>query len=229
MRQYRLTLLALLILPAWLVPASGQAERSVPALAVVELPRPELSGDLERALHDRRSTRSFHDSALTLAEIANLAWAAQGFGIDGVSGPTRTVPSAGATHPLEIYIAVRNVVGLPAGLYRYLVRSHSLEQVAQGDRSATLSRAALNQHFISQAPALFVITAESGRTTARYGARGQRYVFMEAGGAAQSIVMQATRLGLGSVIIGAYDDGAVQRGLGITQDPLLIIPVGRVR
>lgn len=185
------------------------------------------SSDIARAIHDRRSVRIFGDRPLELAELSDLLWATIGITVDAVSGPTRAAPSAGATDPLVVYAAVRHVKGLTAGLYRYQPVGHGLSLVSEGDLSQTLAAAALGQAAIAQAPAVLILAADYARTTARYGERGQRYVHFEVGHAAQNAALVAQHLGLGSVMIGAFDDGRIRALLGSgVLAPLLLIPVG---
>jgi SagB-type dehydrogenase family enzyme len=114
------------------------------------------------------------------------------------------------------------------GIYHYRSDSHSLEQVKEGDRRAELSRAALGQRAITDAPVSIVIAAVYERTTGKYGERGRnRYVKMDAGHAAQNIFLQITALELGTVTIGAFDDTRVKQLLGLERaEPLYIMPVG---
>ena len=89
--------------------------------------------------------------------------------------------------------------------------------------------AALNQEWVREAPAVLVIAAVYARTAGKYGARGERYVHMELGHAAQNVYLQATALDFGTVIVGALDDGQVQRipGMPGEEAPLALLPVGR--
>jgi SagB-type dehydrogenase family enzyme len=85
---------------------------------------------------------------------------------------------------------------------------------------------------VRDAPSVFVLAAVYERIERKYGAeRTPRYVHMEVGHAAQNLLLQATVLGLGGVPIGAFDDEAVHRTLGIPPDhePLYLIPVGQPR
>jgi len=94
-----------------------------------------------------------------------------------------------------------------------------------------LAIAARGQRWIADAPALVVIAAQPARTAARYGARAEAYVAMEAGAAAQNLLLQAAALGLGGTLVGAFDDAAVRRSLALaeTEQPLAIVPVGHRR
>jgi nitroreductase len=75
-------------------------------------------------------------------------------------------------------------------------------------------------------PTYFVICADFSKTTIKYGERGIRYVYMEAGHTAQNIQLIATELGLASYCIGAFDDNEWKRKLNIEEDPIYIVAVG---
>jgi SagB-type dehydrogenase family enzyme len=188
-------------------------------------PRRESPVSIEEALHERRSVREYAREPVTLAEVAQLLWAAQG--ITDTRGGLRTAPSAGALYPLELYLVAGNVSGLPDGVYRYRPQQHRLLQIHAGDRRAALAEVALRQDFLRESAGIFVFTAVPGRTTAKYGRRGIRYVYMEAGHAAQNVYLQAASLRLGTVVVGAFHDEDVQQALQIEEDPLYLMPFGR--
>jgi SagB-type dehydrogenase family enzyme len=138
----------------------------------------------------------------------------------------RTAPSAGATYPLELYVATRE------GFGHYEPAAHRLVMLTERDRRAELRGVAFDQAPIGQAPAVFVIAAVIERTEQRYGpGRTPRYVAMEAGHAAQNLLLEAVALGLGAVPMGAFDDAGVARALDLPAGhrPLYLIPVGRPR
>ena len=194
----------------------------------LRLPEPRLDGPLsvEQALANRRSVRSFKNEPLSLAELSQLAWSAQ-----GVSNPRgyRTAPSAGALYPLETYTFAGRIKGLEAGVYRYDPR-HSLEKIVAGDRRADLARAALNQRFIATAPVVFLFCAVFARITTTYGERGVRYVFMEVGHAAQNLCLQAVARGMGTTVVGAFDDDRVATMIDLAPNelPIYIVAVGKI-
>lgn len=194
---------------------------------MVRLPEPQQDGavSLEAALAQRRSVRSYKDKTLSLAQVARLLWAAQ-----GQTHPSgfRTAPSAGATYPLELYVAAGDVEGLEPGVYRYRPKDHTLILLRAGDVRRAVARASFGQDWAADAAALFIIAADFKRTTGRYGDRGEGYVFMEAGCASQNIALEAVALGLGSVIVGAFDDAGVKAAAGLPEKerPLLYMPVG---
>jgi SagB-type dehydrogenase family enzyme len=200
----------------------------MPAPEFVKLPQPGLSGPvaLEQTLLLRRSMRTYSRDALTVDELTQLLWAAQ-----GVTHPQgyRTAPSAGALYPLELYAVVGHVVGLPTGFYRYRCLEHALELKSARDLRPEIYRAALSQRPVERAPVTFLLTAVYGRTTAKYGSRGVRYVDMEVGHAAQNLSLQAVALDLKSVVIGAFHDNEVKQAAALPADeePLYLLPVGR--
>jgi SagB-type dehydrogenase family enzyme len=195
---------------------------------VLILPTPlyDSQTSLEEALLERRSVRSYADESLTLAEVSQLLWAAQG--VTSSSGG-RTAPSAGALYPLEVYLLAGEVRELPAGIYHYTPGKHILTFMSEGDHRQALYEATLSQSAVKDAAAVILITAIYERTTAKYGERGKQYVHMEVGSVAQNVYLQAVALELGTVFIGTFHDDQVKRILHLSKDetPLGIMPVGR--
>jgi len=194
---------------------------------IIPLPLPQRTEvPLEAAMSRRQSVREYTDDPLTPAQLAALLWAAQG---ESDQTGRRTVPSAGATHPLEIYAVVGRVEGLEPGIYSYRGHEHDLKRIVAGDRRSALGRAALGQACVARAPASIVISAVYSRTTQSYGERGVRYVHMEAGHSGQNIHLQAAAMELGTVMVGAFDDDAVARIMALSPDekPLYVVPIGK--
>ena len=188
-----------------------------------------LPGDeqaLSQLLKQRRSVREFQSVSLSLEEIGQLLWAAQ-----GITHPLgyRTAPSAGALYPLELYVVVGQVEGMDRGVYHYLAKEQRLVKTLDGDKRKRLARAAYWQSWISDAPAVVVFTAVYKRTTRKYGSRGKRFVHIEVGHAAQNLFLQAVSLGLASVVVGAFGDDDVKDLLQLPDDvePMIMMPVGK--
>ena len=191
----------------------------------IKLPKPKEKGgiSIEEALNRRRSVRDYKKGALSLEQVSQLLWAASGRNLY-----RRTAASAGATYPLETYLAAGEVEGLEPGIYHYSSPRHSLEMTKERDARKRLSRAALGQETIEEAPISIIIVADYSRTTGHYGQRGNRYVHMEVGHVGQNVSLQAISLNLGTVMIGAFGDEEVKEVLGIEEEPLYIIPVGKI-
>jgi len=192
----------------------------------VKLPEPLFSEQsFERLLQQRRSVREFRDTALSLQQLGQLLWAAQG--ITNSQG-YRTAPSAGALYPLELYAVIGKVEGLAAGIYHYFPDQHKLVNTTDGDLRKRLSQAALRQPWVEQASLVILIAAKYARTTRKYGKRGIRYAHIESGSVAQNVYLQAQALGLATVIVGAFDDTDVADIVRLSDDvePLILMPVG---
>lgn len=184
----------------------------------------------------RRSTPPEVGSSITPTEIAQLLWASQ-----GVTGqrnqpngtslpPLRAAPSVSGAYPLETYVIVRNVSDTFAGVYHYVVREHQLEQVRIGDVTRELASALLGEPSVEVSACALVITGVVERVTTNHSERGFRYLYLEAGHAAQNLLLAGTALGLSvQPIVTFYDDElAFLLGLaGNREIPLMTILVGR--
>ncbi|MGB2799363.1 MAG: SagB/ThcOx family dehydrogenase [Dehalococcoidia bacterium] len=227
MKRKLFILLALLILTGCAGPTATPTPGPLD-YEPVSLPEVRLTSDvsLEETLLYRRSIRDYTDEALSLAEVSQLLWAAQGI-TEAWGG--RTAPSAGALYPLEVYLVVGDVEGLTPGVYQYRPDGHELVKVKDGDVRGELAEAALGQDSVRNGAIDIVIAAVYERTTVKYGERGIRYVHMEAGHAAQNVYLQANALDLGTVTIGAFYDDSVRDIVGMPGDvaPLYVIPVGK--
>ncbi|MDI6807533.1 MAG: SagB/ThcOx family dehydrogenase [Candidatus Eisenbacteria bacterium] len=203
--------------------------KSVLNQQAIKLPQPKYDGktSVEKALLERRSVRGYNDEPLTLAEVSQLLWAAQG--ITDSARSFRTSPSAGALYPLELYIVAGNVTDLSRGVYKYKPHGRELIEVMEGDRRADLCNVVVRQSLVKDAAAVIVFTAVYQRTTVKYGERGTRYAHMEVGCAAQNVYLQAISLELGTVFIGAFDDDKTKKVLNMPEEeqPLGMMPVGR--
>lgn len=198
---------------------------------LIVLPPPKLRSRfaVERALFERRSIRDYSRAPLTLAELGQLLWSAQGItGPDGL----RTTPSAGAAYPLEIYAAAARVEGLPAGVYHYssgpALNAHRLRCVKAGQFGAELFDLTTQQEFIKRVAVNLVIGTVTARMVEKYGPElSPRFVHMEMGHAAQNLHLQAEALGLGSVAVGYLNEPKVRTLLGMESDPQYMVSIGR--
>jgi SagB-type dehydrogenase family enzyme len=198
------------------------------------LPLPKFTSGVlvEEAIAWRRSIREYKNEPIKIVHLSKILWASQGINEFGYG--FRTVPSAGATYPLKVYSIIANdgvtINGanyLPAGLYVYNIKNHSIKLIKSGDFREELTQAALHQEWVRKAPVNIVINSVYERTTGRYGDRGYRYVHMEDGHAGENIYLMVAALGLGTVAIGAFDDEKVGKIIGAEQKehPLYIMPI----
>jgi len=201
------------------------------ASQTIKLPHIQESGpvSVEKAIKDRRSVRSYKKESLTLQELSQLLWAAQG--ITDKSRELRAAPSAGALYPLELYVVVGNVEGLHPGVYKYAIGKHELTKICDGNKRNQLMGAALSQSCVGDAPASIVICGIYERISRKYGKkRAPQYVYIEVGAVAENLYLQGRALNIGTVFVGAFDDAQVQRIIEAQSDekPLAILPVGKI-
>lgn len=198
-----------------------------------KLPTPEMNSGIsvEEAIRDRRSERAFINKPLSLKQLSQILWAAQGL----TYNEKRAAPSAGATYPIDLYVVTGtdSIIGMDMGLYHYIPKEHQIEfsKDLKKDLRYRLAEASLFQMFIADAPISIIVTGEYERTTLVYGKRGVRYVHLEAGHVAQNIYLQSIALGLGTVAVGAFYDKEISDllALPLNQRPLYVMPIGYTR
>ena len=220
----------LVVLSILAASAAAVASAAVEPSAIA-LPAPGTTGavSVEQALATRRSLRGMADRPLTLAEVGQLCWAAQGVTDDKGH---RTAPSAMATYPLEVYVIADAVTDLAPGVYRYQPAGHALVPHPAPRRLEPLRDAlvekAIGQAWITTAPAILVITGTAERMGERFVERRRDFMCVEAGLAAQGFFLQATALGLGSTYVGGFDPAAARAFLELPagEEVLAVLPVG---
>lgn len=192
---------------------------------VIKLPKPIIKGNVsvEEAIYNRISVRNFKDEQLSLKEFSQLLYASQGI----TEGTHRTVPSAGALYPIEIYAAVDDVENITPGLYYYIPQKHSIEYIGDGSIKPNIPSIAYNQLWIKDSAADIIITADYLRTESKYGKMAEKYVHMEVGHSAQNVYLQAYALGLGTTIVAGFDNQKMKELMEIPYMPLAILPIGK--
>ena len=158
------------------------------------------------AIINRESVRSYSDASLSLDELAALLWAVQD--VRRVAGPgtaLRTVPSAGARHAFETYLAVSRVDGLQAGLYRFLPFEQQLAQIHLNPNIAVVAgEACRGQGCVSRAAVNFFWTTIPSRMEWRYDLAAHKAIALDAGHVGQNLYLAAEAMGLGVCAIAAY-------------------------
>jgi SagB-type dehydrogenase family enzyme len=194
----------------------------------VALPAPRRKGamSVEECIAARRSRRAYASDPVTLAELGQLLWAAQ-----GITGPEgqRTAPSAGALYPLELYVSASRVGGLAPGIYKYSPENHDLTLHIAGDRRRELTALAKDQDCMRFSACAILFAAVFERTASKYADRALRFVCMEVGHAAENMCLQATALGLGTCVVGAFEPAELRREVQLPkqEEPVSMLTVGR--
>lgn len=205
---------------------------------VIELPEPmtELDGSLAGAIVGRVTPAALEPVQLSLAQLATLLYA--GCGVTrtnegtGFLRPFRTAPSGGGLYPLELYLSTKHVEGMRAGLYHYSPARHHLRRLRRGDLSQEMAGVFVEfqRHLALDASVVVMITALFERSTFKYGARGYRFVLIEAGHVAQNMNLAAVGMGLGCMNIGGFYDRAADELLGLdglSHSTIYLLALGR--
>jgi SagB-type dehydrogenase family enzyme len=180
---------------------------------------------LQNAINNRRSRRKFKGESISSAELSFLLWATQGITQLVDSGHAlRTVPSAGARHALETYLAVLNVDNLDTGFYRYLPLSHSL-LVERLDAAAgyKIKQATFNQNWMADAAVVFLWAAIPFRMEWRYGLAAHKVILLDVGHVCQNLYLACEAIGAGTCAVAAYDQEQMDQVLGINGDDEFVI------
>ncbi|HRY83078.1 MAG TPA: SagB/ThcOx family dehydrogenase [Candidatus Cloacimonadota bacterium] len=190
----------------------------VPLPAIGKTPTPSMS--LQEAISNRRSLRKYSDTAITQDELSFLLWScswARDFkSNDKIEITLRNVPSAGARHPLETYLYIRRVQGLKSGLYYYHPIKHCLVLMdASPEKEAEIFEGCFRQEMAATSAVTFIWSAVPYRTIWRYGQRAYRYLYLDAGHAAQNLHLAAESINGGACMIGAYLDELMNDALGL--------------
>lgn len=213
---------------------AGTAEKTAEAASpqIISLPEPSLEAEPNfwKVLQQRRSIRDYTPAPLALKELSNLLWATQGITEKDFSSWYRTVPSAGALHPIDTYLVVNRVEGLDPGVYFLNVTDFSLGVKNKGDFSLQIARAALEQDIAREAAVVFVWVAVIHRSRQKYRQRAYRYIYLDCGHIAQNLYLAATAMGLGCCGIAAFFDDEVNNLIeadGLEETAIYLATVGK--
>ncbi|MFA6032967.1 MAG: SagB/ThcOx family dehydrogenase [Myxococcota bacterium] len=203
------------------------ADGGATAHTAIKLPPPKTDGGipLNRALSARRSIRELSPDPIPLDYAGELLWAAQGVTDDNGH---RTAPSAMGLYLLDTYLIAANVTGLASGLYKYSPAGHEITLVSAGDKRAEILKKAVKQYWISNAPVMVILVGVPERITKRGGEKGVKWMYVEAGLAAENFFLEAVSLGMASTYVGSFDADALRDFLGLpkSEEPVAVLPVG---
>jgi SagB-type dehydrogenase family enzyme len=195
--------------------------KKYPRVAAVKMPRIEATTQFPRVLLERRTWRGFSKKPVEMRKLSELLWLS--FGVQGwakIPGVGRlalgTSPSGGGMHPFEVYVLVRRVKGVDAGIYHYDAVQHRLERLREGLSKADIKTMLAGQRWAAEAGFVVLLTAVFGRTQWKYEhARAYRVVLAEAGHLCQTFCLTATWLGLAPFCTMALADSRIERTLAI--------------
>ncbi len=205
---------------------------------LIDLPKVNSSivknNDIFNIIMERKSHRKFTDDIISLEELSFLLYTTQlTKEIKGDNYATiRPVPSAGARHPFETYLAINNVEGLKEGLYRYISLEHKLLFIKEiHNMKEKITLGSKKQKFVGNAPVIFIWTVIPYRTEWRYDKLSHKPILLDAGHLGHGLYLSCEALGLGTCAIAAYDQGKMDEILGLDGEEEFVIylsPVGKV-
>ena len=189
---------------------------------VIKLPKPNLNrtGAVMKALSERHSTREYASKALSLADLSDLLWAANG--INRKESGMRTAPSALNKQDVDVYVV------LPEGSYLYDAKNHQLTLIAAGDYRGAVAG---GQAFVKTAPVSLVLISDLSRFGDAKSARSQWMGAMDAGIVSQNISILCSAANLATVPRASMDNEQLKKVLKLkdSQMPMMNHPVGHFK
>lgn len=185
----------------------------------LKLNRPDLNRGVNvmKAFSDRHSDREFSTRELSLQDLSDLLWAANGVNRPGDG--KRTAPSALNKQDVDIYVF------LAKGVYLYDASKHVLKLVAEGDHRAVVAG---RQDFVKQAPVTLVYVSDLSRFGMGLDEQVKLMGAMDAGIVSQNVNLFCAGVGLSTVPRASMDQEALRKLLKLsdTQVPMMNNPVG---
>ncbi len=205
---------------------------------LIDLPDPRkvctVKTNILDIISERRSHRKYSEKAMTIEELSFLLWATQGVKkvTSNRKASFRTVPSAGARHPFETYLAINRVEGFKKGIYRYLALTHQLVLIFEEENlEEILSHLTIRQPFVGKAAVVFIWSCIPYRGEWRYDIMSHKHMILDAGHICQNLYLSCEAIGCGTCAVGAYDQQKIDEFLGLDgEDEFVayIAPVGKV-
>jgi SagB-type dehydrogenase family enzyme len=216
------------------VASAPSKKYELPAPAVINeyisLPNPDLDSQvsIEASLLSRRSRRIFAPTPVSLENMSQLLWSAQ-----GITEPElghRTAPSGMGAYPFTVYVVVREAEGLNPGLYVYDPIKNQLGALGMANAGELLTAAGV-QEAAQKAPVVYMLVAAPAKTVAKSrtpDADPMENILLEAGHIGQNMYLQAESRDMSLVVMGGFDAAKVRDGLKLSpqEEVIYIIPAG---
>lgn len=182
----------------------------------IKLPEPEKKGGmtLNEALMSRKTNRTFASKELSMQEISNLLWAANG--INRMDGK-RTAPSARNAQEIDVYVAMKT------GLYKYEPNDNALRIVSEKDQRHQMSQ---RPQMIEEAPVALIFYANYDKMKNFDDASKEFYGATDAGFVSQNVYLYCAAHNLNTVVMGYIDREAIREIINVDGKAILVQPVG---
>lgn len=184
-------------------------------------------------INERRSTRFYSESPITIEELSYLLWATQGITSEKAGLTFRTVPCSGATHSFESYLLIRNVEALTQGLYRYLPKEHKLLFMSElSELESKIEAITLDQPFVprfaNKAAVLFVWSTTPYRSEWKFDITAHKKILIDVGHVCQNLYLASESIAAGTCAIGIYDQELIDDLLGLDGEDEFVIYMAAV-
>jgi SagB-type dehydrogenase family enzyme len=130
----------------------------------------------------------------------------------------RAAPSAGGLYPAELYLVSRGTAYLPAGLYNYQARTHSLWRYWDAHLWQELQAACFWHPALEATHLAVVVSAMFFRSAWRYQDRAYRRIFLDSGHLLGNLALAGTATDYRPHLIGGFADEALNRLLYLDPD-----------
>jgi len=194
---------------------------------LVTLPQIEYNdNDLISAIIERKAERQYATEPVALKDLALVLWAGSGIKspqVDSVSHATRTIPSAMGIYPIDVYVFALQVENLPSSIYLYLPEKHALQEIPSVNVTEALAKIT-NQRAVQNASLVFLIAFHRDKSSRM----NDKFAYFEAGEVVQNISLMAVDRGLGSYVIGMYNQEKIIEVLNEENiEPVVLMAVGK--
>jgi len=194
----------------------------------IELPTPKITGKMsvEEAIQTRRSKRVYSEEPVTMSELSQILWSAQGVTDDKGH---RTAPSARGVYPYSLYVVVRNVEGLESGLYLYDSESHTLGNLGLANAGELLAASGVQDNS-QKAPIVIAMAVAFAKTAVSFPDNPEEVTFLEGGHIGQNIYLQAEAMKMATVVTAGFDAAKVGEILGLDKYETIVylVPFGHL-
>ena len=168
------------------------------------------NASLMHALQNRKSDRSFSEKDLSLQQLSDLLWSANG--VNRKASGKRTVPTARDKREIDVYVAMAK------GLYLYDVDNHLLTLVLKEDIRALTGK----QKFVKNAAVNLVFVADYDKMS---GDRESKdfYSATDTGFISQNVYLYCAAEGLATVVRGWVNRERLAKKMGLRKEQKIIL------
>jgi SagB-type dehydrogenase family enzyme len=173
---------------------------------------------VEEAIAKRKSVRDYQQGKIPLSIVTN------------VLNDSVTINHIHANSSFfDLRLVVGEIDGLSIGMYQYCLENYTLNQYTHNDNRTTLKAASLDQPWVESAQLDIVFSVNTHWVNQQPDPNLYHRILMyNVGMMAQNVYLKCVAHGLGTVVVGAFDDWKVARLLNLSSShsPIYVMPIG---